>query len=329
MMKTDVNHNRIDIMKVRNSVRIMFLYGSMEVYASQFFQHGRNVVLLFFAIFLIASGCDEPTPMNPSIEEVTGTVFNDVTLAADERWKPDKTYIVHGTLEIPPGVTLEILPGTIVKFGRDAFVKVRGILKAGSTLDAAVDEPVIFTSENTGPQPSDWQGILFEHTHEHDSFLRGVSVTYATVGVDIKTTSPTVSDCTFHLNHTAVALDGSDAEIVHNEFFDNNIGIRTIGRQTRPRIERNTFRRNDIGIFCENVQSIIQYNNLSGNIHSLKLNVKFDVYAPNNWWGSLADEEIDAVILDAEDPGMFNKQVGKIYYQPIADVRIADAGTRE
>ncbi len=293
------------------------------------FERGINGVLLIFGVFLTLSGCDEPTPITPPTEASTGVVHRDVQLASDESWGPDNTYIVHGTLEIPPGITLEILPGTLVKFGDDALVTVRGVLKVGSDVEAAGEEEVVLTSDNTIPRSGDWHGILFDHTHGHDSFLRGVNLAYATVGLDIKTTSPTVSDCTFHLNQTAIALDGSDAEIVHNDFFDNNIGIRTIGRQTRPKIERNTFGRNEIGIFCENVQSIIQYNNLNGNIHSLKLNVKFDLYASNNWWGSVAEEQIGAVILDAADPAVFNKQVGKVYYQPIADARIADAGPRK
>jgi len=204
---------------------------------------------------------------------------------------------------------------------------VRGILKIGTPLDQnRVTRLVHLTSDNVGPTSGDWTGILFDHTHDLESFIRGAVLEHATIALDIQTTSPTVAECTLRQNETAITLDGSDALIQHNDVLDNHIGIRTIGRQTRPKIEKNNITKNETGIFCENVQSIIRDNNLNANIFALRLNVKFDLVVTNNWWGNSDTAKIANVIVDAADPVLNIKQIGTVYYEPFADTRIAEAG---
>ena len=285
--------------------------------------------LLIFCLGLaVGIGCttqETPNPVSPA--DNAEVVLKDHRLTENETWDPEKTYIVQGTLEIPKDITLSVPPGATVKFGRDALLTVRGILKIGTPLNQdRVTRLVYLTSDNVGPTPGDWTGILFDHTHDLESFIRGAVIEYATVALDIKTTSPTVTECTLRLNKTAIALDGSDARIQHNDILDNHIGISTIGRQTRPKIEGNNITKNETGIFCENVQSIIRNNNLNANIFALRLNVKFDLVVTNNWWGNSDTIKIANVIVDAADPVLTTKQIGTVYYKPFADARIADAG---
>ncbi len=285
--------------------------------------------LLFFCLSLaIGTSCTTPDTINhlPS-EDDSEIVLENYRLTENETWEPEKTYIVNSTLEIPQDITLNIPPGTTVKFGRDARITVRGILKIGTPLaQKQVAQLVHLTSHNVVPTPGDWKGIFFDHTHDLESFIRGAVIKYATIALDIKTTSPTVAECTLRLNGTAIALDGSDAHIHHNDILDNNIGISTIGRQTLPRIEKNSITKNETGIFCENVQSIIQHNNLNANVFALRLNVKFDLSIPNNWWGHTNIIEIMDTIIDGGDPGLISKQIGTVLYEPFADAQIADAG---
>ena len=285
--------------------------------------------LLIFCLSLsVGVGCatqEDPNPVAP--EDTSEIVLKDHQLIENETWDPEKTYIVQGTVEIPQNITLNIPPGTTVKFRRDALLIVRGILKIGTPLyQDPVTRRVHLTSDNVGPAPGDWNGILFDHTHDLESFVRGAVIEYATVALDIKTTSPTVAACVLRQNKTAIALDGSDAGVQHNDILDNHIGISTIGRQTRPRIERNNITKNETGIFCENVQSIIQNNNLNTNIFALRLNVKFDLGVTSNWWGSSDTTEIANVIVDGADPVLTTKQIGTVHYEPFADTQIADAG---
>ncbi len=290
--------------------------------------HLKYCLLILCINLAIGPGCTTQNTTNPvAPPESSEVVLENHQLTKDETWTPEKTYIVKGTLEIPQDVTLNISPGTTVKFGRDALLTVKGILKIGTPLaQEEVTQLVHLTSENIKPAPGDWHGIFFDHTHDLESFIRGTVIEYATIALDIKTTSPTVVECTLRLNKTAIALDGSDAHIQHNDILDNNIGIRTIGRQTRPQIEKNNITKNETGIFCENVQSVIQNNNLNANIFALRLNVKFNLIITNNWWGNSDVTKIENAIIDASDPELTTKQVGTVYYEPFVDERIADAG---
>ena len=285
-------------------------------------------LLIFCLSLVVGTGCTTRETSNPVTPENNAeVVLENYRLTEDETWVPEKTYIVNNTLEVPQGVTLNIPPGTTVKFGRNALITVRGILKIGTPFpQAQVTQLVHLTSDKIGPAPGDWDGIFFDHTHDLESFIRGTVIEYATIALDIKTTSPTVAECTLRLNETAIALDGSDAHIRHNDIIDNDIGISTIGRQTLPRIEKNNIAKNETGIFCENVQSTLQYNNLNANVFALRLNVKFDFTIANNWWGSTAPVEIAKVIIDGADPGLIIKQIGTVIYEPFAETRIADAG---
>jgi hypothetical protein len=285
--------------------------------------------LLIFCLGLaIGTGCTTQEPSNPvTPENSSEVVLENYRLTENETWEPEKTYIVNDTLEIPRDITLNISPGTTVKFGRNALVTVKGILKIGTPLSQAqVTQLVHLTSDNIGPASGDWNGIFFDHTHDLESFIRGAVVEYAVIALDIKTTSPTVAECTLRFNETAIALDGSDARIRHNDIIDNDIGISTVGRQTLPRIENNNIAKNETGIFCENVQSIIQHNNLNANVFALRLNVKFDLAIANNWWGSTDPVEIADVIIDGADPGLIMKQIGTVAYEPFAETRIVDVG---
>ena len=288
----------------------------------------KYCLLIFYFGLVVGVGCTTQETTNPvTPEDNAEVVLKDHRLTDNETWNPEKTYIVQGTLAVPQNITLNIPPGTTVKFGRNALLTVKGILKIGTPLDQdVVTRLVHLTSDNIEPAPSDWNGILFDHTHDLESFVRGAVIEHATVALDIKTTSPTIVECTLRLNKTAIALDGSDARIQHNDMLDNHVGISTIGRQTRPKIEGNSITKNETGIFCENVQSIIQNNNLNTNIFALRLNVKFDLIVTNNWWGNSDATEIESVIVDGADPVLTTKQIGRVHYKPFANTRIVDAG---
>lgn len=285
-------------------------------------------LLIFYFGLVVGVGCTTQETSNPvTPEDNAEVVLKDYRLTGNETWDPEKTYIVQGTVEVPQNITLNVPPGTTVKFGRDALLTVKGILKIGTPLDQdVVTRLVHLTSDNIEPAPSDWNGILFDHTHDLESFVRGAVIEHATVALDIKTTSPTIAECILRLNKTAIALDGSDARIQHNDIFDNDIGISTIGRQTRPKIEKNNITKNETGIFCENVQSVIQNNNLNTNIFALRLNVKFDLVVTHNWWGNANATEIERVIVDGADPVLTTKQIGMVHYKPFAHTQIVDAG---
>ena len=303
------------------------MYCYKEIKAHKLINHCHSLLLLLMLILL---GCGDSTSVVNGSKKDNEVILRDYALSEDEIWDPENIYIVHGILQIPTDKVLEILPGTEVKFANNAQVKVRGILKIGTSLfQETLDEAVLLTSINENPEQGNWNGILFDFTHGADSYLRGVVIEFAKIGLDIKTTSPTVIDCTLRHNETAIALDGSDSIIQHNAIIENDIGIRTIERQNRPQIEKNNITNNNTGIFCENVQTIIQENNLANNNRSVWLNVKFNFEMSNNWWGTVVNEEIDKVIIDSNDTNIITKTIGTVIYEPISVTRYVDAGPRE
>lgn len=318
-------------------IKIAFIEEKTETLQQNQNMYIKRITLLFYimvlGIGLTISGCQDSTSTVNGSDNDSERVLRNYRLSGDETWKPDRTYIVHGTLEIPGDVTLEILPGTVVKFDRDAQIKVSGLkakLKVGTPLrQTTLDEPVYLTSNNANPGEGDWKGILFDITRDATSYLRGAVVEYAEIALDIKTTSPAVLDCTLRNNETAIALDGSDSIIQYNDIVENEIGISTIERQNRPQIQYNNIKNNEIGIFCENVQSIIRQNNFEKNDFAVKLNVKFDFSIPSNWWGTLLDNEIALAILDSADTDVITKPIGTVFYTPIAETRFEEAGPRE
>ncbi len=294
--------------------------------------HNFNIVIFtFFLCFCyVLCGCEDSPKVGNGTDKDSVVLIVDSVLSEDTTWSVDKVYNVEGVLEIPPDVLLQILPGTTVEFGRDALIKVRGTLKIGTPISEVVlDEWVTLTSDKSNPSAGDWMGILYDHTHDIDSFVRGAVIEYADSALDIKTASPTVVDCILQNNEKAIALNGSDSKIRYNTIINNSIGISTIERQNRPRIEYNHILNNDIGILCENVQSIIESNNFEDNNYALKLNVKFDLNVPNNWWGTVSSDTIQEIIIDSFDTDMVTKQLGTVGFIPIAEVPIADAGPRE
>lgn len=289
-----------------------------------------TLFLIQSILCLIIFGCGDADKLNGVPDKKEHVILNDHTLSTDETWTPEQSYTVNGEMGIPPTVVLEILPGTSVKFGVDAYVVVRGTVRIGTPLTQTVlDELVYLSSNSTSPDSGDWRGFLFDHTHDVDSFFRGVVIQHAKIALDIKTASPIIMDSTLQQNETAIALDGSNSVIQHNRIIHNEVGVYTIGRQTRPRIEKNNILENDSGIICENVQSIIKNNNLERNDFSLRLQVKFDLHVPNNWWGSTTDNIIDETILDSQDSNLITKPVGTVTYQPISAFQFPDAGPRE
>lgn len=289
-----------------------------------------TLFLIQSILCLITFGCGDADKLNGVPDKKEQVILNNHTLSTDETWTPEQSYIVNGELLIPPSVELEILPGTSVNFGVDAYVVVRGTVRIGTPLTQTVLDKLVYLSSNSdSPNSGDWRGFLFDHTHDVDSFFKGVVIQHAKIALDIKTTSPIIMDSTLQENETAIALDGSNSVIQHNRIINNEVGVITIGRQTRPRIEKNNILENDSGIICENVQSIIRRNNLERNEFSLRLQVKFDLHIPENWWGTTADHIIDEIILDSQDSNLITKPVGTVTYQPISAFHYPDAGPRE
>jgi hypothetical protein len=107
-----------------------------------------------------ASGNESVSPDYTLVTSNTGTLVGGVIPASTAWTQRDSPYLITGTVEIPPGVTLTIEPGaSVLMEGSDDYMfRVRGTVLAHSypgemiTLDGGAHS--FFSCENAGPEAS-------------------------------------------------------------------------------------------------------------------------------------------------------------------------------
>ncbi|MFA6404278.1 MAG: right-handed parallel beta-helix repeat-containing protein [Salinivirgaceae bacterium] len=150
---------------------------------------------------------------------------------------------------IGTGAVLTINPGVICKFNTGGISVQKGLLALGS---AGSDSAIVFTSmkddfyggdsnsDSTATYPSvnSWGGITFENT----SIDASCKMDYCTIkyagsypayaGVSTNSSSPTISNCAFITNGTAVSLKAaSNPTINYCDFYDNaTFGINNVDK---------------------------------------------------------------------------------------------------
>jgi len=256
--------------------------------------------------------------------------YDKAYITKDTTWSG--TVILRGQNVVKRGVTLTILPGTVVKFAwidddgdniGDGELTVEGRLVANGTKDALIT----FTSAQEKPKSKDWTFVQI-------SVSKGSEVSYckfeyAFSGLQVHYSTATVRDCIFQHNFEGMRFSTTDVVIEHNDFLDNTYGIRYESHGSRTTVARNNFKGNEKTFFPLQKSSstvTIRDNNIEGSkIYSVVLgqNQKEDLDYSNNWWGSADPSEVEAGIFDkSKDEGL-----GKVKWEPFLKARVADCGS--
>ena len=204
-------------------------------------------------------------------------------IKSDTTWS--KNILIKGDVEIAPGVTLTITPGTVVKFAKIeangpgnlhktntnnfsvAELIVRGKLIARGTKDRMI----LFTSAEKSPRPGDWGAINF--LDSKDNILEYCEVSFADTGIHGHGVQANVQNCYLHDNGVAIAYNNMpdfqtkcSVGVYNNRITGNGGGV-LFGRQTVSRIGRNQITNNKLyGIFGKNALSCqVRYNDISRN----------------------------------------------------------------
>ncbi|EFQ81986.1 hypothetical protein HMPREF0063_12893, partial [Aeromicrobium marinum DSM 15272] len=116
------------------------------------------------------AGVDDPPPTPPVVEavrDVSGTVSTDTV------WGPGRAAVhrVVGDVTVADGVTLTLLPGTVVKFAPGRGLRVDGAVR----VDGTAAEPVVLTSDRDDTAEGDTNGDGAESSPEAGDFA-GVDV---------------------------------------------------------------------------------------------------------------------------------------------------------
>ena len=177
--------------------------------------------------------------------------FTDVggTIPAGTIWTPaGNPYVVTSSIYIPPGVTLTVQPGVVVKMkDPDYQISVDGALSAVGTSG----QPIIFTSYHddtaggntdggaTAPSPGDWRRLNFTNLST-GSILQHVEVRYGGYGwghaVYVNTANITLADSTFaYARDIGIYFDGADArDLARNHFTGNAVAAAGLGINGAP-----------------------------------------------------------------------------------------------
>ncbi len=104
-------------------------------------------------------------------------LIHSTKIVEDETWTNEYLHIVNSVLLIENGATLNIEPGTIIRFNQDCGIQIdlgkNGAISAIGTLE----EPILFTANSLGQFPGFWNGLEFESTTA--SFLEYCKIEYA------------------------------------------------------------------------------------------------------------------------------------------------------
>jgi len=159
------------------------------------------------------------------------------TLYRDTVWAGD--VLVDGILTVASGVTLEIRPGTTVRFTRfdsngdgigEHEIFIQGVLQAAGTAEA----PILFTSAEASPSPGDW-GALNMMASDADNLLTHCTVEYAYRGFHAHFARARLADALLRRNVRAVQFQESTVSlnrcrVVGNlngmQFRDSTVAVR-------------------------------------------------------------------------------------------------------
>ena len=270
-------------------------------------------VVLVSGLALTLSGCGE----KPQLVEL-----GKQTLAKDTTWSG--TVQINGDIDVPPGVTLTVEPGTTVKFKRideksdqnmygvdspyypQAEIIVRGkIIARGSA-----EKTIVFTSAEIDARPADWGAINL--LGGEGNVIEYSKILFAYNGVHGHGAGAAINHNEFAKNGVGISCKKeeetpsapwfgkiSDMQITHNRFVNNKGAIGF--RNSKVVISHNLIQDNKFyGIFPkDDVQAEISFNEITGNKKGVYLyKVKGAAIHKNNIYDNT---DYNVAVAEAQD----------------------------
>lgn len=147
-------------------------------------------------------------PIAQAATTISGNIISPNWTAANS------PYIINENIEVSPGATLTIGPGTVVKFKKDKGITVRGTLKING--DSA--NLVVLTSAEATSTRGDWAGITFTDESvdaefdQNGNYIGGSLIKYAVFS-----------------HSQGLKIDNGYPYIVNNNFLNNTVAIMVSG----------------------------------------------------------------------------------------------------
>ncbi len=174
----------------------------------------------------------------------------DQTLIKDTVW--DGEILVDGILTVAAGVTLDIRPGSQIRFTRhdsngdgigEHEIFAQGTILALGTATA----PIVFTSAETSPQRGDW-GAVNMMVSESENRLEHCVVEYGYRGFHAHFSRASLKESLFRYNLRGAQFQESQVVINACRFLDNTNGVQF--RDSKVTLEKVTIARSHWGVRC-------------------------------------------------------------------------------
>lgn len=215
-------------------------------------------------------------------------------------------------------------------------------------------EPITFTSAEIDARPADWGAVNFlgsiASVIDHCRFMfayngihaHGSKVTVSNsdfvrngVGISFKSEEETpgvpwfgkrsevqVDNCLISRNKGGIGFRNSDAVIRRNEITDNKFFGIFPKEEVRAEISENEIRGNKKGIYLYQARGVVLtrnniYDNIDYNI-SVAEAQDYDVEARGNWFGTINQDKIDAMIFDNND----DPELGRVTIDPVLETPV-------
>ncbi len=165
-------------------------------------------------------GYDNIVLHNSEGTQVNGFISSNTTWNVSE-----SPYYITGNLVVESGAKLTIEQGVKVLFNGSYSIVIDGALNATGTPVS----PIIFSSNATNPQKSDWESILIRGS---DSMIKNTIISYANKGIKLDEGLCEIYNCTFYNNSDGIYIEfwyglsqSFNLNINNNTFFQNDNGI--------------------------------------------------------------------------------------------------------
>ncbi len=237
----------------------------------------------------------------------------------NETWRGEVH--IRGSVVVPKGARLTILPGTVVRFERidvdddgigDSELYVEGTLIAEGT----VENPILFTSAEKNPAPRDWKYLFINLSPK--AVLSFCISEYAFSGVQIHFSHAYVTRCLFRNCVDGLRFSTVNGTFERNRMTGNVYGVRYEERNSKAIVTRNDITGNKVGIFCvmeSPGRIVIRENRIHGNAsYDFKLGNRqgMDIPARENWWGTTDAASIREKIFDRNA----EPELGRVLFEP-------------
>ncbi|MBE7169167.1 MAG: hypothetical protein INR73_01160 [Williamsia sp.] len=151
----------------------------------------KKVLLAALCGFILAgSSCeksdDQPDPGTGTPPPAGSTVDVRGVIKTNTTWSKSLVYRLRGYVYVTDGATLTIEPGTKIVSSKDSAGVLVIYRDAKLTADGTADNPIVFTSNETTPQPGDLGGVILvgqaTGNGNHSVIEGGVDPAYSAFG---------------------------------------------------------------------------------------------------------------------------------------------------